>query len=160
MLWCNGCDLLLQLCDPSSLQALETLVRQLKAQLGGLPSHVERQHSRLHFLEVPLVDGLGALSRALATPRAHALVVHVEGVAQGPRLDACLVLFIRRVFEEVDRAAQSRDVVSSACQVKSGGCSSILCCAVLCCMVLCCDVVYCAVLCSHTETYACHCLLQ
>jgi len=111
---------LTKLCDPSGIQALEVAMVQLRAQLGGLPSHVERQDSRLHFVEVALVDGLGALSRGLATPRAHALTVHVEGIVQGPKLDTCLVLFIRRVFEEIDQASQSQDLLTSACQVLSG----------------------------------------
>ena len=110
------------MCDPSGVQALEATLALLRAQLGALPSHVERQDCRLHFIEVPLVDSLGALSRSLATPRVHCLQVHVEGVTQGPRLDACLVLFIRRVFEEVDQAARARDVLASACKVKSGEC--------------------------------------
>lgn len=112
----------MQLCDPSGMEALEVILDQLKLQLGNLPHHVERQESRLHFLEVPLIDTLGMLSHTLATPRMHALVIHVEGVVQGPQLDVCLVLFIRRVFEEIDRASKSTEVVSSACQVKSGGC--------------------------------------
>lgn len=93
---------------------------RLTSLLGGLPSHVERENCRLHFLEVPIVDTLGGLSRGLACPRSHFLVVNVEAIAQGPRLDPCLVLFIRRVFEEIDRAAKCREVVSSACKVKSG----------------------------------------
>ena len=110
----------MQLCDPTGIQALEAIVIFLRTQLGDLPSHVERQNCRMHFVEVALVDGMGALSRGLATPRAHSLNIHMEGVAQGPKLDACLVLFIRRVFEEIDKASKSKDVLSSACKVLSG----------------------------------------
>ena len=85
-----------------------------------MPNHVEREDNRLHFIEVPIIDTFGALSCGLATPRAHFLLIHVEGVVQGPNLDSCLVLFIRRVFEEIDKTRQSSDIISSGCKVLSG----------------------------------------
>lgn len=153
--------LCLQLCDPVGIQNLELIVNQLKLQLGNLPNHVERQDSRLHFIEVPLVDTLGALSHRLATPRAHVLVIHVEGVVQGPKLDTCLVLFIRRVFEEMDRAAQSKEVVSSACQTKSGpSCSwfPLLFLVCFCCMLWCVLLLYVVLYCT-VSSYAWYAVL-
>ena len=102
------------------MQSLQLIIEHLQQHLGNLPHHVERDNSNLHFMEVPLIDSMGAISQHLVTPVMHHLVVHVECVAQGSKLDTCLVLFIRRVFEEIDRVSRSQEVVSSGCIVKSG----------------------------------------
>ena len=94
------------------------------------------------------MDGMGALSRGLTTPRVHSLNIHMEGVAQGPKLDACLVLFIRRVFEEIDKASKSKDVLSSACKVLSGE-SLILCVCV--CVYVCVHVCECCYYSIHAH---------
>ena len=48
----------------------------------------------------------------------------MEAALHGPRLDDCLLTFIRRVFEEIDHAKKCRNMVSSDCKVTASMCAS------------------------------------
>lgn len=114
-----GMKHLAKLISVVAVKRMASLLAAFREAMGSLPSVVQTNNSKSHFMETAAVTG--CLSPNVGVVRSHVLENVVEAVVEAKSLDMALTVFIRRIVDEGFLAEKSKYIASAQIKVRISG---------------------------------------
>jgi hypothetical protein len=105
--------------SPFDLILAEKLFVFITNCLGNLPRCINKGDSEVYFVDA-LVSTPSFVTDDWATPTPNEINMNVEVIMNGIDLDDCLLISIRRIFEEIGTIKMNPLAICSPCRILTG----------------------------------------